>query len=190
MALAFLSTQRIALRPLEEADADGPYVDWFNDAEVCRGNSHHVFPYTRESALAYIGHARQTRDDLILAIVLRERGCHIGNVSLQGIHGINRSAEFAIVLGDRSVWGQGYAKEAALLILDHGFGALNLHRVGCGTFDDNLAMQRLALAMGMKEEGRRREAAFKGGRYVDIIEYGLVAQDYFARSVTPERSRE
>ena len=39
-------------------------------------------------------------------------------------------------------------------------------------------MQRLALYLGMKEEGRRREAAFKDGRYVDLIEYGILAGEW------------
>ena len=47
----FLSGERIRLRPLTAADVDGPYLSWFNDPEVSRLNSHHVFPYTREQAL-------------------------------------------------------------------------------------------------------------------------------------------
>src|SRR6185503_19056119 len=113
----FLSGPRIYLRALHESDADGPYPGWFNDAEVCRGNSHHVFPYTREGALAYIRNAGQTRDALILAVVLREGGRHIGNIALQDIHPLYRSADLSIVIGERDVWGEGYAYEAAALLV-------------------------------------------------------------------------
>ncbi len=178
MAIPFLKGSRLYLRPLTEADVQGSYVDWLNDEEVCRGNSHHVFPYTPEAALAYVQRARQTRDDLILAMVLKDGDRHIGNIALQGIHSTYRSAEFAIVLGARDAWGKGYAREAGQLVLRHGFGALNLHRVHCGTFEDNVGMQRLAAALGMREEGRRREAAFKGGRYLDVIEYGILAGEF------------
>jgi hypothetical protein len=30
----------------------------------------------------------------------------------------------------------------------------------------------------MKEEGRRIEAAYKDGKYIDIIEYGILKSDY------------
>ena len=181
MRVPFLKGEHLYLRSLIESDAQGPYVTWFNDEEVCRGNSHHVFPYTPEAALAYIRHAAQKRDELILAIVLSEDDQHIGNIALQNIHPIYRSAEFSIVIGDKTSWGKGYAKEAGRLLFDHGFAALNLNRIACGTFDDNEAMKKLALSLGMKEEGTRRQAGFKRGCYVDIIEYGVLKRDYDER---------
>jgi RimJ/RimL family protein N-acetyltransferase len=176
--ISFLEGERIYLRPLVESDAEGPYPSWFNDEEVCRGNSHHVFPYAAEAALAYIRQAAQSPDNLILAIIRREDERHIGNIALQGIHTVYRSAELSIVIGDKSAWRKGYAREAMRLLCDHGFGALNLNRIACGTFEDNQGMKRLALAVGMQEEGRRRQAAFKQGRYVDVIEYGVLKSDY------------
>jgi ribosomal-protein-alanine N-acetyltransferase len=175
---SFITGERIYLRALVESDVLGPYPVWLNDAEVCRGNSHHVYPYTAEAALDYIRLSAQTRDTLILAIVLKEDGRHIGNIALQAIHPVYRSAELSILIGDRCEWGKGYAKEAARLLCDHAFGTLNLHRIACGTFDDNEAMKRLALSLGMTAEGRRRQAAFKRGRYMDVVEYGVLKNAY------------
>lgn len=173
----FLVGERLVLRQLTEPDADGHYAWWFNDAEVCAGNSHHVFPFTREQAIAYVRRAADARDALVLAITERD-GRHVGNISLQSIHPISRSAELAIVIGEKDAWGRGYGREAGELIVGHGFSALNLHRVGCGTFEDNHGMQALARALGMVEEGRRRHAAFKRGRYLDIIEYGVLRHEW------------
>ncbi|HYR07439.1 MAG TPA: GNAT family protein [Longimicrobium sp.] len=178
MQTPFLQGERVYLRPLMESDAAGAYPDWFNDEEVCAGNSHHVFPYTQEAALGYIRHAREARDRLILAVVQRDGDRHIGTISLQKIHPVYRAAEFAIMIGERSAWGQGYSREASRLICDHGFAAMNLHRIACGTFADNTAMRKLAAYLGMKEEGVRRHAAFKRGRWVDVVEYGVLADEY------------
>jgi ribosomal-protein-alanine N-acetyltransferase len=41
-------------------------------------------------------------------------------------------------------------------------------------------MKKLAAALGMKEEGRRREAAFKHAKYIDIIEFGVLREEYQA----------
>jgi ribosomal-protein-alanine N-acetyltransferase len=177
---AFLLGERVALRALTPADVDGPYLEWFNDPEVCRLNSHHVFPYTRPEALQWVDGLPGRRDALVLAITVDGR--HVGNVSLQGIDPVSRAAELAIVLGDRSVWGQGVGLEAARLLVDHGFTALNLNRIACGTLAANVAMRRLAERLGMREEGIRRQASWTDGAYHDIVEYGLLAAD---REVTP-----
>jgi ribosomal-protein-alanine N-acetyltransferase len=179
--IKFIEGPRLYLRQLVLADADGPYPAWLNNEMICLGNSHHNFPYSREAARNYIANAEQTTNNLILAIALNETHQHIGNIALQGIHSIYRSAEISILIGEKAAWGRGYAKEAISLLLAHGFKTLNLNRISCGTFSGNLAMQAVARAVGMVEEGVRRKAVFKDGKYVDVHEYGILAEEYFAQ---------
>jgi RimJ/RimL family protein N-acetyltransferase len=176
---SFLCGERTRLRPLTTADVDGPYLTWFNDPEVCRFNSHHVFPYTRDEALAWVAALPARRDSLVLAIEVDGR--HVGNISLQDMTAVGRSAELAIVL-DRSVWGEGVGREAAELLVAHGFRALNLNRIACGTVAVNHGMRRLAERLGMTQEGVRRQAVWTDGAYHDIVEYGLLADEWEGRS--------
>lgn len=178
MGVPFLEAEDIYLRPLQVEDADGPYVGWFNDPIVCEGNAHHKYPYTRQAALDYIEAAQNFSKALILAIIEKADHKHIGNIALQKIDQVARSAEFAIVIGDQGYWGKGYSKQVGRLLLDHAFFTLNLNRVYCGTYENNLAMQKLAGYLGMREEGRRRKAAFKNNRYLDIFEYGVLKEEY------------
>jgi len=178
MMNAFLIGNSLYLRPLQEADADGDYVGWLNDPVVCAHNSHHIFPYNKNKALAFIESTQTATDKIVLAVCLKKNDLHIGNISLQQIDLVNRSAEFAILLGNRQYWGKGVGKEAGQLLLKHGFMELNLHRIGCGTSAENTGMQRLALSLGMQEEGRRRGASYKQGKHVDIIEYGILEEDF------------
>jgi ribosomal-protein-alanine N-acetyltransferase len=177
----FLQGSGIYLRALTEADCDGPYLSWFNDAEVCRFNGHHRFPYTRAAALSYVNQVSGSPDDLVLAMVEADSNRHVGNVSLLGLDYVSRNAEFAIVIGERDCWNKGYGKQAARLLLDHGFLTLDLHRVYCGTAADNLAMRKMAVSLGMREEGCRREALYKRGQCIDIIDYGVLKQEYLQR---------
>lgn len=178
MSITFLMGQDVSLRPLRQADADGPYLEWFNDEESCRNNSHHYFPYQEQDARAFIEAVQGFRDRMVFAIQLNKDDRHIGNIELGKINWIARTGEYAIVLGDRSVWGQGLAKQASVLLLDHAFFGLNLNRVHCGTFASNDAMIRLAAFMGMREEGRRRQAIYKEGRYLDLLEFGVLRDEY------------
>jgi ribosomal-protein-alanine N-acetyltransferase len=175
----FLAGQRCSLRPLSPADVDGPYLGWFNDAEVSRFNSHHVFPYTREEALAWVAALPERRDMLVLAIEVEGR--HVGNVSLQGIDAVSRCADLAIVVGERDVWGRGIGAEAAALLVAHGFRALNLNRISCGVVGASAAARRWAERLGMTQEGVRRQALWTDGAYQDLIEYGLLASEWASR---------
>lgn len=169
-----LEGKQIYLRPLELSDADGAYPSWLNDPEVCRYNSHGEILYTYEMAQGYINSVINNPSCAVFAICLRDDNRHIGNIALQQISTKNRNAELAILIGEPSVYGKGIGYEAGKLLVGYAFDTLNLHRLYCGTHVENMSMQRLALKLGMREEGRRREALLKNGSFADIVEYGLL----------------
>jgi RimJ/RimL family protein N-acetyltransferase len=177
--IVFLKGERIHLRALMEKDLTSSYLQWLNDEEVCRNNSHAVFPNTEQRMKTFYN-SIQNQLNVVLAIIHSDTDRHIGNVSLQNINWISRNAEFAILMGEKDFWGKGYGKEAARLIMQYGFERLNLHRIYCGTLNGNSGMIKLAASMGMIEEGRRREAIFKNGKYVDILEYGILYHEFFS----------
>jgi len=174
----FLESPRVYLRALEEKDIHGSYFQWLNDKEVTQFNSHGRFPNNEKKIRDYLNFSQTDTNALVLAIIFKENDLHIGNISLQNINWIDRNAEFAILLGDKNYWGKNLAFEASALIVAHGFEVLNLHRIYCGTSSENIGMQKLAEKLQMKREGLRREALFKNGRYVDIIEYGILKKEY------------
>ncbi len=175
--VVFLEGDVIYLRPLQERDIEGTYDKWLNDKEVCEGNAHHTYPVTREDILKYIRYALTNKTELILAIVDKKTHKHIGNVALQGITSIHRNAELSILIGEKEFWGKGCGKEACRLIVEHGFSALNLHRIWVGTDQTNIGMQKLAESLGMQYEGRHRDAVFKNGGYRDELVYSKLATD-------------
>jgi ribosomal-protein-alanine N-acetyltransferase len=163
------------VRALQEADVAGAYPSWFEDQEVCRYNSHGKFFKTSAYFRSWI-EALDNEDRVVWAICHNTDG-HIGNISLQIISFINRNAEFAIILGDKRHWGKGVARIAGEKLIAHGFDKLNLERIYCGTAANNLAMRKLAVALGMLEEGCRRSHLYLDGSWVDVVEYGLLRSD-------------
>lgn len=176
-----LHGQRIYLRPLEISDAEGNYPNWLNDPKVCQYNSHGDTLYTREIASAYIASITNNPTCCVFAICLNSSDQHIGNVSLQQISQKNQSAEFAILIGDSSIYGSGIGYEVGQLLLTYAFTILKLHRIYCGTHGKNIGMQYLALKLGMKEEGIRRDAIFKNNQFADIVEYGILVHEHTNR---------
>lgn len=168
VGLKFLSVQELA----------GRYPHWFADAQVCAHNSHGAFPMSSESCRAYIESLQHTKSSVVFAVYHVSDDVHIGNVSLQSIDWINRSAEIAFIFGEKQYWGQGFAEQAARLVLTHAFSVLNLQRVHCGTAATNVGMQKLALKLGMQQEGVRRQALFLSGCYQDIVEFGILSHEF------------
>jgi RimJ/RimL family protein N-acetyltransferase len=173
----FLDGTHIYLRALTKQDVQGNYSAWLNDPEITFYNSHGRFPMTADKLLNYISAVRSSNNDLVLAIIDKVTLMHIGNISLQNINWIDSNAEIAFLLGDKSYWGKGVMFEAGLLLINHGFKLLNLHRIYCGTSSENLGMQKLAEKLGMKKEGTRKDAIFKNGKYIDILEYGILSHE-------------
>jgi RimJ/RimL family protein N-acetyltransferase len=170
------------VRGLRESDLDGPYPEWFENQEANRYNSHGNFPRTKKWFRGFYENL-DGEDRIVWAICHKEDG-HIGSISLQSLSFINRNAEFAILIGDNRHWGKSVGVNAGLILLRHGFLKLNIERVYCGTAATNLSMQKLALKLGMLEEGRRRKHLFLEGAWVDMLEYGILKDEFMKREPT------
>lgn len=176
--ILFLDCARIYLRRLDLDDVQGNYSRWLNDNEVCKFNSHHRFPQSILMLQNYVNNVSNSDNQIVLSIICKESNQHIGNISLQNINYIDKNAEVAFLLGEKKYWGKGYSKEAAIAIINHAFNHLNLQRIYCGTNVRNISMQKLAESLGFKQEGMRREAIYKSGKYDDVLEYGLLKREW------------
>ena len=168
----------IYLTPLSEADVSESYVEWLNDAVVCRDNSHGTIHNTRARTLDYVRSVQDSETTKAFAIRLKTTGKHVGNVSIQKIDPVNRSAELAILIGEKEAWGQGVGTDAYRLLIDYGFTELNLNRIYSGQTARNKAMIRVCEKVGMTQEGLLRQAMFKNGEYLDVVVHALLRDDY------------
>ena len=174
----FLEDDVVALRPLEPGDANGAYPGWLNDKETSKGNGHFRIPYSRGAARDYIDEINSNDSPHIaLAIIWKQSGEHVGNIALQNICYATQSAKFAILIGESIGRGIGLGEHAGRLLINHAFVELNLRRIYCGTFEDNLAMQKLALKLGMQHVGTLRESVFKSGKFVDELLFDILRSD-------------
>lgn len=164
------------VRPLAEDDVGGPYPSWFEDQEVCQHNSHGKFFKTKAYFKEYV--SELNREDRVVWAICHNKDGHIGNVSLQEISFIDRTAEFAIILGDKRHWGKGIGLAAGRKLLEHGFHKLNLERIHCGLAATNEGMKGLAVALRMTLEGTRRLHFFLEGSRVDMLEYGILRSEF------------
>ncbi len=91
---------------------------------------------------------------------------------------------------------RGYAVEAAAALLDYGFAALGLGRIEAETSVHNEPSWRLMERLGMRREGRLREAAVEDGQPLDSYLYTILPEEWraarlcHAAPVTPKEEEE
>ena len=173
-------TERCDLRPLEESDIGPAYVSWLNDPEVTRflvGSG--KGQATEASVRAYFERFRQSSTtDFLFAIIDRATGSHIGNVTLNHVHPVHRTADTGIMIGNKAFWKKGYAYEAWRAVLEFAFGALELHKIIATSVAENGASIGTLKKLGFKEEGLFRQEQFVLGRWHDVVRLGLLREEF------------
>jgi len=175
-----LHMPRLTLRPFELADA-ARLTSLAGTREVAATTLRVPHPYPPDAAAAWIArHAQQFEAgaELTLAITLTATGELVGSIGLvlDAEHGLGK---LGYLIG-HSYWNKGYATEATRELLRYGFGELRLNRVYAEVFAGNDASSRVLTKCGMRLEGRLRQHVRKWGQYIDILVYGILAEEFAA----------
>lgn len=144
----------------------GPEVDekWFDNYMANRAN-------TVRCAIA------DEDDDIIL-----------GLVSLVSIDHMNQSAEFHIMIGDKENQGKGIGTYAVNKMLHHAFYNMNLRRIELTVLEENKRAQKLYEKAGFVQEGTKRSAKYKDGRFADMRMYAILRDEYVTSVTEDENS--
>jgi RimJ/RimL family protein N-acetyltransferase len=179
--LPTLRTERLVLRPLEPADA--PRIRELAGAREIAANTLTIpHPYEEGMAEAWIREAAAaaTRGEkLVLAVTTEDDGL-VGTVGLD-LQPEHRRAELGYWIG-KPFWGRGFATEAARIVIDHGFGALDLYRIYARVFPRNPGSGRVLEKLGMAHEGRLRGHILKWDVFEDVECYAVLATEWRSTS--------
>ncbi|MFC7484633.1 GNAT family protein [Luedemannella flava] len=115
----------------------------------------------------------EPRPDYYLAIADRRTDELVGFVRI-GLGG-HRSGELGYAVR-RDRWRQGYALEAARLMLAFGFDTLGLHRIQAACGPDNVASRALLEKLGFSYEGRMRDHVFTNDAWRDSLLYAKLCR--------------
>lgn len=182
MALATptLRTARLRLRPFADADAAALFA-LHSSAHVLRYWDSPPWPGP-ERAQHFIAACAQMAADgtgVRLAVERLTDGAFIGWCGLSRWNAEFRSAAIGYCYDD-SVWGQGYATEAARAVLLWAFDALDLNRVQAETDTRNAASARVLAKLGFVREGTLREDCVVRGEVSDSWVFGLLRREWAA----------
>ena len=170
-----LESERLIFNRLSSKHISKDYVDWINNAEVnkyleTRGN------YTIDLLKSYI--EEQYKNGVYFwAIHLKESNRHIGNIKIDPIDLDANSGEYGILMGDKTSWGKGYAKEASIRIIKYCFEELKLSTITLGVIEDNVNAVFLYKNLGFKVDELKEDVGIYNNKLSNSLRMSLNAEN-------------
>ncbi|KIG19360.1 Spermidine N1-acetyltransferase [Enhygromyxa salina] len=149
-----------------------------NDPEVAAALGGFSTGYSQADGEDWLARRQSRSDELVHAIATIQDDTCLGHVGLYQIDHRIRSAEFAIMLGEKSAWGKGIGGAVTRWMVDFGFAQLNLNRVFLSVLASNQRAHRLYTRIGFVQEGVLREAQFKNGQYHDVVCMSVLRKEW------------
>jgi ribosomal-protein-alanine N-acetyltransferase len=172
-----LVTARLVLGPHREDDLERLHR-WENDEEIVAmsEDEFHEAPLDeiRERLARW---SRPMESAARFAVRLVESGAYIGYVNLGEIERAQGRCKLGYVIGEKALWGRGYATEAVRAVVAHAFGPLGLHRIQAGAYATNAASIRVLEKVGFRREGVLRAHVRRGDAFIDEILFGILSGD-------------
>ena len=171
--------ERIRLRAIEREDLSY-FVAWLNDPEVLQGLLIYLPLSLKDEENWYENMMKRPMDEhpMVIEAQQEDSWLPIGNCGFINIDWRTHSGEVGIFIGEKRLWNQGYGTDAMRLLLRHGFNTLNLNRIGLDVYDTNLRAVRSYEKAGFVHEGRKRQAIFQDGKYIDVLQMSILRQEW------------
>ncbi|WP_240479831.1 GNAT family N-acetyltransferase [Paenibacillus wynnii] len=175
----------IYLRFVKASDLD-TYYSLLQEPELNRLTGSQS-EFTREAIADWIekiGVLQEGRVDFM--IVVKGTDQLVGEVVLNEIDPINRSANIRICIQGSQHRGKGYGTEAMIHMIRYGFNTLNLHRIHLGVYDFNPRAMHVYEKIGFQREGIERDSLYQDGEFHDMILMAMLEDEF--RSIYGEKS--
>ncbi len=169
MANRLVETERIFLRETLPSDVNDEYVSWMNDPDVVKYMEARFGKHTKDAVKDFVEKKVKEENSILLAVVVKDKDKHIGNVKLGPINTEHGFAILGIMIGDKNYWGKGYGPEAIRLAVDYAFNNLGLRKINADVYENNVGSLRAFQKAGFQEEGRKKKQYFSDGKFIDAI---------------------
>lgn len=172
-----ITGKKIYLRPMELTDMDA-YRKMLNDESISANVVGWSFPVSTTEQEAWFNKAVMDSKNKRFTIVMKENNEVVGMLTLSSIDWHNRSATHGIKLLPSCPKGQGIGTDAVLTLMKYAFEEVNLNRLDGSWIEYNLPSKKLYEKCGWYEEGTKKEAIYRNGRYHDLKIAGITKREY------------
>lgn len=168
------------LRSLQLSDSEY-MMEFVDDEEIAQSFKFTRFPFSIDGFKSFIEDSWGNKFNIHYAISNNQND-YLGTISLKNINYVDRTAEYAIVLR-KKYWGNNYAYDATILILDYAFKVLNLNKVYLNVLSSNFRAQKFYDKFGFVPEGIFKKHVFVNNKLVDLKWYCIFKENYSRREI-------
>jgi ribosomal-protein-serine acetyltransferase len=134
--------------------------------------------FSVEDALDFIRRNRRAfAENQGYAVHINYRGRHAGNVGYNNIDWANRSTEIGYWLA-APFQGKGIMTRSCRALVAYAFGELKLNRVDIRCAVGNAKSRAIPERLGFRQEGVLRQAELLQDRFVDLVVYAMLAEEW------------
>ena len=169
-----LMGEKIFLRDIHPSDVNDTYHQWMKDPEIIQYLESRFKNPSIEELKRYVEENIADPDTYLFAICDKVNARHIGNIKLGPIIRVHRRASIGILIGDKELFRKGFGKETIQRVVAFAFNELSLHKLTAGCYAPNRAAEKAFTNNDFKREGLRKQHCLYEGKYVDVVELGLI----------------
>lgn len=170
---SLIAGNRIYLRRIKISDVKRNYCAWMNDPEVVRYTESRFKKWQIQALKNYVRAISRNPGSVMLAMILKDKDTHIGNIKIGPIDYKHKFADIGIIIGEKSLWGKGFAVEALKLAIKYAFNRLKIHKLTAGIYANNTGSLRAFKKAGFITEGLLKKQYVYKASYVDAVLLGI-----------------
>ena len=149
------------------------YQNWMNDSEVQQYTEQKYKKHSLADIRNFVREKNKSKNDFLYGIFLKKNNfnIHIGNIKLGPVNFIHKSAHVSFIIGEKILWGKGYATLAIKEIIKIA-KKKDIKKLIAGTYEKNIGSQKTLLNNGFKIEGIQKSEVIYKGKRISVILLG------------------
>ena len=156
-------------------DITNKYQNWMNDPDVNKYTEQGHNKHSLSDIRKFVREKNKSKKEFLYGIFIKKNNSniHIGNIKLGPIDFIHKSARISYFIGEKNLWGKGYAtlaiKEIVKIAKKKG-----VKKVKAGLYEFNIGSKIALIKNDFKLEGKlKSEISFKNKR-IDLYLFGKI----------------
>jgi RimJ/RimL family protein N-acetyltransferase len=177
-SVKFYEGEKVYLRPVESNDAQLVYYGKNNQS--VRETLYLFSPMTLEQIREELQNWVSNKEIILLTICQQSDDLPVGQTAFVRIDHVSRAAIFYIAIYNPDFWSKGYATEATKLMVEYGFGILNLNRIQLHVSCENEYAIKAYKTAGFTIEGTLRQVMYHHDKYSDFYVMSVLREEFYS----------